>query len=108
VVQEVTKEVGPVGPMDLRVERVDILHSFVPIHHLGRFLDRYIRCSRGTAKTRAGSAIGPIWEVQERLFSTGTSILCRQEFARLLLDQVSKQTLGGTEGQCANSKHGLH
>ena len=47
VVQEDTREVGPVDPVDLRVERVDTLHLSVPIHHLGGFPDHYIHSSRG-------------------------------------------------------------
>jgi hypothetical protein len=47
VVQEDTREVGPVAPVDLRAERVDILHLSVLIHHLGGFPDRYVRSYRG-------------------------------------------------------------
>jgi hypothetical protein len=56
VVQEDTKEVGLVALVDLRVERVDILHLSVPMHHLRGFLVRYIYSSRGTTTgiSRAG------------------------------------------------------
>jgi hypothetical protein len=47
VVQEDTREVLSVVPMDLRAERVDILHLSVHIHPLGGFLDLYIHKSRG-------------------------------------------------------------
>jgi hypothetical protein len=47
VVQEDTREVGPMAPVDLTVVRVDTLHLSVPIHHLGAFLDLYIHSSRG-------------------------------------------------------------
>jgi hypothetical protein len=105
VVQEDTGEVVPVALMDLRAEGIDILHLYMPIHHLRGFHDRYIHISRGEAKTSrrtsrtgAGSATGPILGVQERLFGTGTRIPCRLEFARLLFNQVSEQALRGTKG----------
>jgi hypothetical protein len=46
VVQEDTREVGPMAPVDLKAERVDTLHLSVPIH-LGGFPNHYIRNSRG-------------------------------------------------------------
>jgi hypothetical protein len=46
VVQEDTREVGPVAPVDLRAERVHTLHLSEPIHHLGGFPDLYIHSSR--------------------------------------------------------------
>jgi hypothetical protein len=47
VVQEDTREVGPVALVDLRAERVHKLHLSEYIHHLGGFLDLYIHSSRG-------------------------------------------------------------
>jgi hypothetical protein len=46
VVQEDTREAGLVAPVDLRVEQVDTLHLFEPIHHLGGFPNLYIHSSR--------------------------------------------------------------
>jgi hypothetical protein len=48
--QEDTREVGPVAPVDLREERVDIPLLSMPIHHLGGFPNRYIRSSRGDSR----------------------------------------------------------
>jgi hypothetical protein len=107
--QEDTRDVGPVAPVDIRAKRVDILLLSVPLHHLRGFPDCYIHSSRGhsrwdsqgrqedstdrgrrTARTRAGSATGPIQRVQDRLFGIGTKVPCRHELARLLFDQISK------------------
>jgi len=58
VVQEDTKEVVLVVPVDLKVEQVGILHLSVPIHHLGGFLDLYIRSSRGGQHLEMPGQIG--------------------------------------------------
>jgi hypothetical protein len=47
VVQEDTREVGLVAPIDLRAERVHTLHQYEAIHHLGGFPNLYIHISRG-------------------------------------------------------------
>jgi hypothetical protein len=47
IVQEDIREVVPVVPVDPKVERVGIIHPFVPIHDQGGFLDFYILSSRG-------------------------------------------------------------
>jgi hypothetical protein len=54
------------------------------------------RACRRTARSGISSAIGSIRRVQERLLGTRTGVPCRHEFARLLFDQVSEQTLRGT------------
>jgi hypothetical protein len=46
LVQEDTREVGPVDPVDLRVELVHTLHLFKPILCLGGFPDLYIHSSK--------------------------------------------------------------
>jgi hypothetical protein len=60
VVQEDTREVGPVASVDLRVERVDILHLSMPIHRLEDSLTFISAVPGGTARagrrtTRTGT-----------------------------------------------------
>jgi hypothetical protein len=46
MVQEDTREVGPVAPMDLREGLVQTLHHLELTHHLGGSPDLYIHSSR--------------------------------------------------------------
>jgi hypothetical protein len=46
VVQEDTREVGLVAPMDLKVELVHTLHQSKPTHCLGGLLNLYTRISK--------------------------------------------------------------
>ena len=106
-------------PVDFKVERVvsfTYLYLYIIWEDsstsifvvLGGTSTGTMRVDSRTTGTGAGSATGPIWGVQERLFGIGTRVPCRHEFARLLFDQVSEQAPKGTEGHYANSKHGLH
>jgi hypothetical protein len=46
VVEEDTREVGLVAPVDLRAELVHTFHQSEPTHHLGGFPDLYTHNSR--------------------------------------------------------------
>ena len=46
MVQEDTKEVGPMAPVDLRMELVHTLHQYEPTHRLGGFPNLYTHSSR--------------------------------------------------------------
>jgi hypothetical protein len=46
VIQEDTREMGPVAPVDLKAELVHTLHQSEPTHRLGGFPDLYTHSSR--------------------------------------------------------------
>jgi hypothetical protein len=56
VVQEDTREVGPVAPVDPREGLVQTLHQHELTHHLGRFPNLYIHNSRQDIGTAFGTA----------------------------------------------------
>jgi hypothetical protein len=56
VVQEDTREVGPVAPVDLRAELVHTLHQSKPTNCLGGFPDLYTHSSREDNH----------WDIQDR------------------------------------------
>ena len=79
MVQEDTREVGPVAPVDLRAEKVHTLHLSKSILCLGGFPDLYIHTSREDSqerdrqwchKTHSGSKREIIWHWDQSSMQT--------------------------------------
>jgi len=119
VVQEDTREVGLVAPVDLRAGLVQTLHQSKLTHRLGGFpaiiptvpgrtVIGTAMADRRAVGSGTGGATVSVQGVKERLLGTSTGVPCRHDFDGLLFDQISKQTPEGTERQRANSQHGFH